>query len=733
MDKLLHFVSFCPIFYFMRNKMYRTCVKQINRRQRCLTQPHLGGTKEVAKVKKIVALLLSLILFASVAYNIASAADISTEQKFNTLKQEGIFTGYPDGSSKLYNAMSREEFAVVLYRAFQLADSPYTKSFDDMARNRWSFTEVEAVNKAGLMMGDRKKFSPEDSVTVEQLAAILVRATGYESRGSGFVVGKVSSWARSAVRIALDNDLIDKVDDYTDYATRGQLVEAIYAIYEELHEPSITIIGVEAISNHEIKLTLFQPVSKLQDTKFALVDLYGNKLRVGVSSISGDGRTITLWTDRMIGGILHTLTVDGSNPWGFISYVEDTTKPQVQSVTPLNNRTVEVIFNEAVDKSSAENENNYRFNNGLRVQDADLTTDRKVVLTTNDQQDGWSYELTIRGVKDKSGNTMDQVTRTISSDYNKPTVTSVQVTNSAVVIVKFNEKINPDDAKQTNRYTIDQGLWVTQATLESDGKTVSLRTAPQKDGVLYKLTISDIRDLAGNRMDTSTNWKFGGVANPEIPVQLQWIKAINNNTVEVGFNRSITDNDVANLKAYILKDNGGNVSMDGWNQYALRKDDKSATIQFRTKQSGNPKLFNPGHYYVARVSGVASLMTSNAADELDFAGTNVDNQPPYVTEIKAIDKDRVKVSFSEPVTNVDEAAFTIRQLDGKLIEIKYDELNNRDALVWDVVLKLDKEMVPGWEYRMTFNEGVITDAPRWNGLKTKNGNDPIAIVYSARW
>lgn len=684
-------------------------------------------------MKKIVSLLLSLILFASVAYNVASAADISTEEKFNTLRQEGIFSGYPDGSSKLYNAMSREEFAVVLYHVFELADSPRTKSFDDVARNRWSFAVVEAVNKAGLMVGDGRKFSPENNVTIEQLAAILVRATGYESKGSGFVTGTVSRWARGAVRTALDHGLIARADDYTALATRGQLVEAIYAIYEDLNGPTLTIINVEAISNRELKVTLFQPVSNIKDNRFALVDLYGNKLRVGVSDISRDGRTITLWTDRMISGIPHTLTVDGNGPWGFMSYVEDTTKPQLQSVTPLNNRTVEVIFNEAVDKDSAENNNNYRFNNNLRVQDADLTTDRKVILTTNEQQDGWNYELTIRGVKDKSSNAIDQVTRTISSDYNKPTVTSVQVSNTAVITVKFSEKINPDDAKQTNRYTIDNGLWVTQATLENDGKTVSLRTAPQQDGVLYKLTVSDIRDLAGNRMDTSTNWKFGGVANPEIPVQFQWMKAINNNTVEVGFSRSITDHDIANLKAYILKDNGANVSMDGWNQFALRKDDKSATIQFRTKGSSNPKLFNPGHYYLARVSGVASLVTSNAADELEFAGTNIDNPPPYVTEVKAIDKDRVKVSFSEPVTNVDEAAFTIKQLDGKLIEIKHDELNNRNALVWDVVLKLDKEMVAGWEYRMTFNEGVITDGPRWNGLKTKNDNDPIAIVYSARW
>lgn len=685
-------------------------------------------------MKKIVSLLLSLILFASVTYNVAWAANLSTEQKFNTLKEEKIFTGFSDGSSRLYESMSREQFATVLYRLLELSSSSGTNRFVDVSRTRWSYDAIRAVAKAGLMNGvSSNKFAPEDNVTVEQLAVILVRAMGYESTGGGFVYGTISPWARSSVKIALDKGLIREMDDYTDNASRGILVDAIYAIYSEINEQPLRVNTVTPMTNRVIIVTLKQAVKDANDDRFEIKDRYGRSMDVTVSSISSDGFTIVLYTERLDNGTEYRLIIDGDEVRKFRAVADDQTKPQLQSAATLNYRTVEVIFNEAVDEDSAENRNNYRFNNGLRVQNAELTSDRRVLLTTTDQEDGGSYELTIRGVEDVSGNVIDQVSRWLSSDYKKPAVTSVQVSHSAAIIIKFSEKINPDDAKQTNRYTIDKGLGVTQAILESDGKTVSLRTAPQQDGVLYKLTVSDIRDLAGNRMDTSTNWKFGGVANPEVPVQFQWIKTINNNTVEVGFSRSITDNDIANLKAYILKDNGANVSMDGWNQFALRKDDKTATIQFRTKASGNPKLFNPGHYYLARVSGVASLVTSDAADELEFAGTNVDNPPPYVTEVKAIDKERVKVSFSEPVTNVDEAAFTIKQLDGKLIEMNSDELDNRDALVWDVVLKLDKDMVPGWEYRMTFNEWVITDGPEWNGLKTKNGDDPIAIVYSARW
>jgi len=686
------------------------------------------------KVKKTVLLLLSLLLLMSVTYNVASATNLTTEQKFNTLKEEQIFSGFADGSSRLYDSMSREQFATVLYRLLELSGSSSTKRFSDVSRTRWSYDAIRAVAKAGLMYGvSSTKFAPEQNVAVEQLAVILVRAMGYESGGGGFVYGTISPWARSSVKIALDKGLIHEMDDYTVNASRGVLVEAIYAIYLEINEQPIRVQTVQPLSNRVILLTLKQAVKDVSDNRFVIKDRYGRSMDVEVSSVSSDGKSIVLATEQLDNGVEYRLIIDGDEVRTFRAISDDQTKPQLQSVSSLNDRTVEVIFSEPVDEDSAENENNYRFNNSLRVQKADLTSDRKVILTTSDQQDGWSFELTVRNVKDKAGNAIDSVTRSFSSDYVKPTVTSVQVTNTAAVIVKFSEKVNTDDAVQTNRYSIDKGLSVTQAKLESDGRTVTLKTSAQKDGELYRLTVSNVRDLAGNRMDNSTNWKFGGVANPDVPVQFQWIKAVNNNTIEVGFNRAITDKDVTNLKLYVLKDNGSNVSMNEWSQFSMRKDNQSALVQFRTKGSSNPELFKPGHYYLARVSGVASLVTSNDADELEFAGTGTDNPIPYVKEIKAIDDDRVKVIFSEPVTNVDESAFNIKQLDGKFVEIDYDEWNNRDGIYTEVVLKLKKEMTPGWEYRVTFNWGVITDAAKWNNLKTQDGGDPYAIVFPARW
>ncbi|MFD0674039.1 Ig-like domain-containing protein [Cohnella sp. GCM10027633] len=689
-------------------------------------------------MKKTLLLLLSLLMLASVAYNVAAAATLSTEQKFEELRKEGIFTGFADGSSRLYETMSREQFAMTLYRLFELSDTTYSRTFEDVARTRWSHDAIRAVVKSGLMNGvSATKFSPDTNVTVEQLAAVLVRATGYENAGTGFVHGTVSPWARAAVRIALDKGLIQQMGDYTANATRGALVEAIYAVYADLYEQPISIKNLTVISNRVIMITLKQSVKNITDDRVEIRDRNGRYVDVTVSSISADGLTVVLFTEPLASGTEHRLYFDGKETSRFNAVSDDQVKPVVSSIDGLTSRTVEVIFSEPVEEDSAENANNYRFNNGLRVSRAELTSDRRVLITTNEQQNNGTYELTIRGVKDTSGNTMDQTTRSFANDNTKPTV-SAWINPTATITVQFSEKVDKTIAEQTGRYSIDKGLSVTQAKLESDGRTVTLKTTSQRDGTLYRLTIGGIPDLAGNVMDNATI-PFASISDPDVPVDLQSLAALNNNTVEVKFDRAISDADVKNLKLYILKDNGNGVSMTDWNQFALRKDDKTAIVQFRTK-SENPKLFVPGHLYLGRVSGVASLVTNDDQDEDTFAGTNAGNPIPYVKEAKVLDDDRVKVIFSEPVTNVDEAAFTIKQLDGKAIEIAYDELNDKDRIVTEVVLRLkDKPsqegnyFTPGWDYRMTFNANVITDAAEWNALQTTKDNAPYVVQFAAYW
>jgi hypothetical protein len=680
-------------------------------------------------MRKILVGMFAFLILFNVPFAVG-ATNLSTEQKFEVLRQKNIFSGFADGSSRLYDPMTREQLATVLFLLLELPEQQSSPSYGDVLKTRWSYQEVEAVTRAGLMVGTKSRvFSPKVNVTVEQLAAVFIRSYSLSGNGVTPVTGKVSNWARGAVSLALDKKLIPQLSDYTVDASRALLVEAAYAVYEDTHIEPLKVRSVEPLSNQTVRVNLLQQTNQADKSRFSLKDSSGSNRNILQATLSQDGMSVILLTDLQAGNVTHTLTVDGIS-W---NYVLDSVKPQVLSLVSLPNRIVEITFNEPVESKSATTSNNYEFNNGLKLTTLQLSADqRKVIITTSEQAEGKTYQLTIRGIKDLAGNVMDTRSNlSFSSDYIKPKVTSVKVNANATLTIKFSEKINAGHAVLTDRYSIDNGLAVIQAILENDGLTVTLKTSPQKDATLYNLTVANIPDLAGNVMDVSSNWKFGGIANPENPVLFQGVKSIDRNTVEVTFSRTLTDSDVNNLKVAILTDNGSAVSMSDWQAYARRKagSDRAVTVQFRNKES-NPDLFRAGHVYVARITGVAGLQTANDTDRLPFAGTEVYNREPYVTQSVAINYKSIKVVFSEPVTNVNETAFRLQEKDGGIINIDYDELNDTGKVVNEVVLILKDELKANKTYILTFQSGIITDAPKWNGLKTTEGSQPFAVYFS---
>ncbi len=693
-------------------------------------------------MRKIVAGMLALLLTLSVPWTAWGASGLTTDQKFEELRQKSIFTGFSDGSSRLYDPMSREQLAAVLYRLLKLPSGSSAPSYDDVRTTRWSFHEIEAVARAGLMNGTKTRtFSPASNVTVEQLAAILTRSYGLSGSGSTPVAGRVSPWARGAVSMALDRKLIPQLSDYTLEATRGLLVEAAYAIYEQSNVKPLYVRSVEQLTNQSIGIQLFQradPNDKSIDkSRFLVKDVYGNTRNVLQATVSQDGMSIVLWTDRQLGGVVHTVTIDGAT-WSYTSALEDTTKPQlVSQPVKVAHRTYELTFSEPVETSSATNSANYRLSGGLRITGVKLSDDkRKVTFTTSEQTDGRNYQLTVQNVKDPAGNVMDtrsDLYLTGSNDNVKPKVTEVKVdVTTALITVKFSEKIDPQHAVLTNHYSIDKGLAVLQATLESDGKTVTLRTGPQRDATYYTLTVGGIPDLAGNVMDTSTNWRFGAVANPVEQAALQSAVAIDKNTVELTFTRALSDADVGGVKLVAMTDNGNEVSMADWSAFVKRKpgSDRAVTIQYRTKSSTNPDLFRSGHVYTARAAGIAALNTTGGADTAVFAGTVVDNAVPFVTHAIVLDRYTVKVLFSEPVRNVKTSAFQLREKDGRGKGIDYVEQGDPGKIMTEAVLKLDDELKSNRQYELTFRSNTVTDAAGWNGWKTKEGDNDYVVRFN---
>jgi len=128
-------------------------------------------------------LVLSLVLGS---FGMAFAAPLSdmagekSEDAVSVLTQLGVVSGYPDGTYKPGNIVTRAEMAVIVVRALGLADYAIgTSNFSDMG-GHWSNPYVAYATSLGVIAGyPDGTFKPDKTVSYDEAATMLVAALGY--------------------------------------------------------------------------------------------------------------------------------------------------------------------------------------------------------------------------------------------------------------------------------------------------------------------------------------------------------------------------------------------------------------------------------------------------------------------------------------------------------------------------------------------------------------------------
>lgn len=179
------------------------------------------------KKKKILPISIIFTLIVAIVIGSASIAGASTilsdieghwaQSKIEDMVGKGIIGGYPDGTFKPDNNITRAEFASLLVRAFALEPGP-GKVFDDTA-DHWAKEAVRTASYHGLVSGySDTLFGPDDPVTREQMAVMIVKATKIEPTESGKAFtdsAQIAAWAEAAVAKATAAGLITGYPDGT--------------------------------------------------------------------------------------------------------------------------------------------------------------------------------------------------------------------------------------------------------------------------------------------------------------------------------------------------------------------------------------------------------------------------------------------------------------------------------------------------------------------------------------
>lgn len=144
------------------------------------------------------------------------------------LVEGGVVSGYPDGTFRPDKNITRAEFAALTVRAFHLKTGP-GKTFDDTA-GHWAEDVIKTANYHGVVEGYSKDaFGPDDPITREQMATMIVNATKADSQGNSKIFtdsDQIADWAREFVDKAAATGLIAGYPDGTfrpqAHATRAE-------------------------------------------------------------------------------------------------------------------------------------------------------------------------------------------------------------------------------------------------------------------------------------------------------------------------------------------------------------------------------------------------------------------------------------------------------------------------------------------------------------------------------
>ncbi|WP_164716592.1 S-layer homology domain-containing protein [Paenibacillus whitsoniae] len=171
-------------------------------------------------------------------------ADVPKEHWANSviaeLSAKHIVEGVTENTFAPSRSVTRAEFAALLARVLKL-QAKQGAPFSDVPADAWYAGAVGALAETGIVNGlDDGTFSPEQSITREQMAAMLVRAVG----ASGTPVetqkleqafaddGTFSPWASQAVRKAVAIGLLQGKDqnrfDPHSEASRAETAQAVY-------------------------------------------------------------------------------------------------------------------------------------------------------------------------------------------------------------------------------------------------------------------------------------------------------------------------------------------------------------------------------------------------------------------------------------------------------------------------------------------------------------------------
>ena len=186
-----------------------------------------------------------LVIQAPVQAQTASFSDVSSGYWANgfiqALASKGVLSGFPDGSFRPNEPVTRAQYAAMVRQAFRQSPKRPAISFTDVSQSYWAIAAIQEAYTTGFMSGyPEGNFLPDANISRAEVLVSLANGLGYSANNSVNSTlqtyndaNAIQDWARPSIAAATEKQI---VVDYPNVqslnpnqqATRAEVAAFIY-------------------------------------------------------------------------------------------------------------------------------------------------------------------------------------------------------------------------------------------------------------------------------------------------------------------------------------------------------------------------------------------------------------------------------------------------------------------------------------------------------------------------
>ncbi|WP_088240215.1 S-layer homology domain-containing protein [Calothrix rhizosoleniae] len=131
------------------------------------------------------------------------------------LSQRGIIAGFPDGSFRPQEAVTRAQFAAMVRKAFQKSPERQSISFVDVSSNYWGYGAIQEAYTTGFLTGyPGNVFRPNENIPRQQVLVALANGLDYTANNAEDTLqyyndsSGIASYARAPIAAATEKQIV---------------------------------------------------------------------------------------------------------------------------------------------------------------------------------------------------------------------------------------------------------------------------------------------------------------------------------------------------------------------------------------------------------------------------------------------------------------------------------------------------------------------------------------------